>query len=188
MVFGPLPNLSDTAALSESSFQIPNALGSTSQLLLGDDCDDFLAGMDTTLSTPAPSTSTKLRSIDHNPLTLAELTPRSRQTKAQTLRYTSSSRKPTIPSLLKRTVARDLSTAMDDTLSAFRHPPDYSFQIPKIGGDVTQLLLAEDDLELLSKGSDCSFPNVADSTVQLNEDLTLSQLTPESRPAWCFLY
>ncbi|KAI0095079.1 hypothetical protein BDY19DRAFT_64862 [Irpex rosettiformis] len=176
-----IPDMSDTsmaAGPSEPSFQIPNAVGSSSQLLLEDDCADFLAGMESTLNTPTPPSSQEYR--DDNPLTLAELTPRSSRTKVA-LRYTPSFRKPAIQSPLKHVAAQDLGTTIEDTLE---QTSDITFQIPRIANDVTQLLSSENDLELFSIANDYSILDVNrfTSSAQPHEVLTFSQLAPAPAP------
>lgn len=175
----PVSDMSTPRIMSSTSFQIPNSFGSTSQMLLDNDCDDFLADMDPTLDTPVPSTSRKSRNA--NPLTLAELTPRTRRSKP-TLRYTPSPQKSRIPSPLKQTTARGRSVAMDDTPSPPKSPPlDASFQIPRMGNDMSQLLMIEDEPGLLSSASDYSFLNStasASSSMQAHDEVTLSRITP----------
>ena len=174
-----IPDLSNAplaAGSSEPSFQIPNTVGPSSQLLLEDDCSDFLAGMDSTLDTPAPSRFQQPKV--HNPLTLAELTPKSKRNKPS-LRYTPSTRIPTLPSPLKRVVTQDHSGIIEDTLSPLGEPSDITFQIPKIGNDVTQLLASESSLELLNETANYSILNSNNApSTQPHEPMTLSQFMP----------
>lgn len=154
----PTPGFSAAAGPSDLSFQLSNALGSTSQLLLEDDPDDFLAGMDSTLATPAPAAATQTHT--DNPLTLAELTPRSRRTRSA-LKFTPSPRKRAIPSPLMHAASHETDTSVEDSNEAtpVKNRPDTTFQIPRMGNDMTQLLMSGDDLDLLSKGTECSFLN-----------------------------
>ncbi|KAI0348219.1 hypothetical protein BDW22DRAFT_1424416 [Trametopsis cervina] len=174
-----LPDFMDVspAGLSDTTFQIPQVLGSTSQLLLEDDTSDFFAGMDTTLSTPVHPTTSKARR--DNPLTLAELTPRSRRTKIS-LKHTPATRKTTIPSPLKPAVAHDLSMAMEDVLSPFKPQQELSFQIPQIGNELAGLLTADD--EFLIEDPSVSPHGVTSPAHRSRDPLTLSQLAPGYLP------
>ena len=79
-----IPDLLDTSAIgdfSESSFQIPPAARHTDDLLLADNTMDFFNNANDTFSTPAPP-----KPPVQTPLTLAELTPRSKPVRAAPVR------------------------------------------------------------------------------------------------------
>lgn len=181
-----LPDISDVSAAPyspEVSFQIPRSAVSTSQLLLEDDSSGFFCGMDDTTSTPAQPTRSRKDAL----LTLADLTPRSKPPRFQSRRSPSKSR-PAIPSPLKRATASNLSAAMEDTLSPFKQQ-DISFQIPKIGNDISELLMANDCNEFFAKVSECSFPGETSFNKHKSptEALTVSQLTPGT-PSSCWSF
>ncbi|KAI0334006.1 hypothetical protein GY45DRAFT_140251 [Cubamyces sp. BRFM 1775] len=163
-----IPDLSDAsvnADFSDASFQIPRTLGSTDDLL-ADDTMDFFNGANDTLSTPAPPS----RPLQP-PLTLAELTPRSKPLRAVPVRSSLRPR-PGVATPYKSTVADELTAAISEELSPFRHQ-DPSFQIPSSQSTGEDLLMA-DDAEFLGREDDSlgSVPPHAQSP------LTLSQLSP----------
>ncbi|EKM61545.1 uncharacterized protein PHACADRAFT_112249, partial [Phanerochaete carnosa HHB-10118-sp] len=142
---------------SDTSFQIPTASSSN---LLADDSISFLDGDDTTLATPAVPTRTR----PDNPLTLAELTPRSTRPRARATPQSllrRSPRKhrgtPAMSSPLKQVVEADLSAAMEDTLSPFKRRQEQSFQIPSMMNATTDLLMMDDGESMFGKGDDASF-------------------------------
>jgi hypothetical protein len=171
------PALADMTmeAISETTFQIPSSLSSTSQLLL-DDCDDFFAGMDPALSTPAPPAS--LKPWEVAPLTLADLTPRSKRMKgAQQYNSSTVSRKPIIPSPPKSTVAHRLGTPIKDRLSPVKSHPDLSFEAPQLSSNISHLLVSEGDRYVYGKDTECSFPCGSSITpLAPHNPLTFSQL------------
>lgn len=136
-----LPDLSDASVMhdfSDSSFQIPIAAGSSNELLLGDDSLDLLRNADDTLATPAPPTTRK-----RPPLTLAELTPRTKVLRAAPVRSSLRPRlHPEIATPRRAVVARDLSSALTENFSPIRGEGT-SFQIP-ISATVGHKLLAEE--------------------------------------------
>ena len=165
---------------TNASFQIPSSSGATPDLLLAD--NSFFHGMNEDVATPA---------VHHPPrrfqppLTLEDLTPRSKRTR-YTAALSSMKSRPNIPSPLKPQVTRDLSIALEEALSPLK-PQDTTFSIPLLSSSHANLLAEED--------SSFFRPAVADDAtfaVELEdsepgrsarESLTLSQLTPgPSRP------
>ncbi|KAH9897677.1 hypothetical protein C8Q73DRAFT_743881 [Cubamyces lactineus] len=165
-----IPDLSDVsvnADFSDASFQIPRTLGNTDDLL-ADDTMDFFNGANDTLSTPAPPSRPM-----QPPLTLAELTPRSKPMRAVPVRSSLRPR-PGIATPYRSTIADELTAAISEELSPFRHQ-DPSFQIPSSQSTGEALLMADNDAEFLGKEGDselCSMSPHAQSP------LTSSQLSP----------
>ena len=162
--------------VSDSSFQIPAASSSSSDLLLADDSTDFFQGMNDTFATPAAIPGRVFKQPD---LTLEELTPRSKSSRTQPLRPFPKAR-PVIPSPLKRAVAHDLSTAIEEALSPLKSN-ELSFAIPRLGAEVNELLLAETSDFLKSGGAEISITDELPST-PTQDTLTLSQLSLAPRP------
>ncbi|KAI0368909.1 hypothetical protein BV20DRAFT_431524 [Pilatotrama ljubarskyi] len=166
-----IPDLSDASAVgnfSDASFQIPRATSNADDLLLADDTMDFLNGVNDTLSTPAPPSIPAVQP----PLTLAELTPRSKPMRAAPLRSSLRPR-PGVATPYRAVVANELSTALSEDLSPFRNQ-DPSFQIPPPPADGEDLLMAVDDAPFLEEQGatlECFVPRTS-------SPLTLSQLTP----------
>lgn len=166
---------------SEASFQIPVAASSSSNLLLADESGDFFNETDLTLTTPAVPRRARL--VD-DPPAAAEPTPRSRLPRMPVRRSPRKHRgTPVIATPLKPAVARDLSAALDDTLSPFRRP-EQSFQIPAMADATADMLLADDDGgALFGAGGEASFGD-APARADVPEPLTLSQLTsPPKAPS-----
>ncbi|KAI0082316.1 hypothetical protein K474DRAFT_861356 [Panus rudis PR-1116 ss-1] len=166
-----LRHLPDTSGISQSaSFELPgNAEGASN--LLADDSIDFFQGMNDALATP-----TAKRTAFYAPLTLEELTPRSERMRKHPARSPSKSR-PVIPSPLKRAVAQELSSALEEELPPPRTTEE-SFAIPS----------GRDD-DLLTNSFDFSQSGPADISLteelplsSAHDPLTLSQLSPASRP------
>ncbi|GJE89541.1 hypothetical protein PsYK624_056430 [Phanerochaete sordida] len=142
---------------SDTSFQIPAASSSN---LLADDTIGFLDDADMTVATPVATRTRPAKA--ENPLTLAELTPRSKRSRATpqvTLRRSPRKHRSTaaIPSPLKQNVAADLSAAMEDTLSPFKRPLDQSFQIPTMANATADLLMMQDGESMFGRGEDTTF-------------------------------
>ena len=164
---------------SDTTFQIPTAASSSSNLLLADESTDFLAGTDITLTTPAAATRTRL----DNALTFAEVTPRARTTRMPVpLRRSPRKHKgtPAVPSPLKRVVERDLSVAMEDTLSPLKRQ-DRSFEIPAMTNDDSDLLMGDDVEQIMRNCGDSSFGETPAAAVHARETLTVSQMTSPPR-------
>ncbi|KAL4253635.1 hypothetical protein ABKN59_003402, partial [Abortiporus biennis] len=172
-----LPDLSDdynASGIPDNSFQIPVASGSSSNdMLLADDSVDFFRNLKDVASPlkPAPL-------LNHRPLTLEELTPRSKP-----FRSVAASRpetkphmrlRPTIPSPLKKVVAHDLSTALEEALSPLRNK-DVSFAIPSGPSGSGNMLLTDESLDFKMSDADIA---INDSPARNRDPLTLSQLTP----------
>ena len=166
-----IPDLSDTSALgdfSESSFQIPAAARHTDDLLLADNTVDFFNNANDTFSTPAPT-----QAPVQPPLTLAELTPRSKPARTAPVRSSLRPR-PAVPTPYRANVAQGLSAALSEDLSPFRNR-DPSFQIPPSQSHDGNDLLTEDDGDnFLSEEQ----PSLDASPRRAPRPLTLSQLTP----------
>ncbi|KAI0354659.1 hypothetical protein OH77DRAFT_1425745 [Trametes cingulata] len=166
-----IPDLSDASAVgdfSDASFQIPRAVGNADDLLLADDTMDFFNGVNDTLSTPAPPSKPAVQP----PLTLAELTPRSKPMRAAVARSSLRPR-PGVATPYKAVVASELSAALSEDLSPFRNQ-DPSFQIPPPQANGEDLLLAVDGVCFLEEQvstPECTAPRAP-------SPLTLSQLTP----------
>ncbi|OJT03096.1 hypothetical protein TRAPUB_6439 [Trametes pubescens] len=163
-----IPDISNASAIadfSDASFQIPRA---ADDLLLADDTIDFFNGADDTLSTPAPPS----RPAPQPPLTLAELTPRSKPMRAVPVRSSLRPR-PGIATPHKAAVVNKLSAALAEDLSPFRHQ-DPSFQIPPQQTDAEDLLMADEGSNFFQGEEPWqdSVPSRARSP------LTLSQLSP----------
>lgn len=169
-----LPDISEASSLPDfpdASFQIPRATNSTADYLLMAEPSDFLAGVGSeTLTSPVKPTPR----VHHVPLTLQELTPRTRRLRAAPIH--SSLKRHVIPSPLKNAIARDLSVAINETLSPAK-PRDLTFAIPMLSTPMTNLL--EDDSFLQkARGVDTTFPEQSGSQRSHSSPLTLSQLTP----------
>ncbi|PIL31312.1 hypothetical protein GSI_06010 [Ganoderma sinense ZZ0214-1] len=166
-----IPDLSDTSAMgdfSESSFQIPAAARQTDDLLLADNTIDFFNNAYDTFSTPAPP-----KPPVQPPLTLAELTPRSKPVRAAPVRSSLRPR-PGVPTPYRANVAQELSAALSEDLSPFRNQ-DPSFQIPSSQPhDDNILLMADDGDSFLSEEQ----PSLDGSPRCAPSPLTLSHLSP----------
>lgn len=163
-----IPDLSDASAIadfSDASFQIPRA---ADDFLLADDTIDFFNGADDTLATPAPPS----RPAPQPPLTLAELTPRSKPVRAMPVRSSLRPR-PGIATPHKAAVVNKLSAALAEDLSPFRHQ-DPSFQIPPQQTDLEYLLMADEGSNFF-QGEEPSQDSVP---LRARSPLTLSQLSP----------
>ncbi|KAL1951703.1 hypothetical protein VTO73DRAFT_852 [Trametes versicolor] len=163
-----IPDLSDASAIadfSDASFQIPRA---ADDFLLADDTIDFFNGADDTLATPAPLS----RPAPQPPLTLAELTPRSKPVRAMPVRSSLRPR-PGIATPHKAAVVNKLSAALAEDLSPFRHQ-DPSFQIPPQQTDLEDLLMADEGSNFF-QGEEPSQDSVP---LRARSPLTLSQLSP----------
>ncbi|KAI0652563.1 hypothetical protein C8Q79DRAFT_997569 [Trametes meyenii] len=169
-----IPDLSDASAMadfSDASFQIPRRSGTTDDLLLADDTMDFLDGVNDTLHTPALPPP-RHRPQTQPPLTLAELTPRSKPPRAAPIRSSLRPR-PGVATPHKAAVASQLSAALSEDLSPFRQQ-EPSFQIPRTQDDGGDLLMADDGSYFLEEETP-SFDHVPS---RARSPLTLSQLTP----------
>lgn len=171
-----LPDISDSSAMSEptnASFQIPSNSGATADLLLTD--ESFFHGMNEALATPA---------IQHPPrrfqppMTLEDLTPRSKRTR-YTAALSSVKSRPNIPSPLKPQVTRDLSIALEEALSPLK-PQDSTFSIPLSSVSHADLLAEEDSSFLRPAVADATFveEEELENSRSAHEPLTFSQLTP----------
>ncbi|KAI0830891.1 hypothetical protein BC628DRAFT_911169 [Trametes gibbosa] len=160
-----LPDLSDFSAsadLSDASFQIPRA-ANTADDLLADDPMDFFAN--DALATPAAPP----RSPAQPPLTLADLTPRSKPVRSS-LRP-----RPGITTPYKAIVASGLSVALSEDISPC-HQQDPSFQIPSYSENGDDLLVADDGQIFFQDG-----PSLDVLPTRAHGPLTLSQLSPAPR-------
>ncbi|KAI0673829.1 hypothetical protein C8Q78DRAFT_1019260 [Trametes maxima] len=169
-----IPDLSDASAIadfSDASFQIPRASGASDDLLLADDTMDFFGGANDTLNTPAPPPSRHMPWVQP-PLTLAELTPRSKPLRTAPIRSSLRPR-PGVATPHKAAVASQLSAALSEDLSPFRHQ-EPSFQIPQTQGDGGNLLMADDGPNFLEEEE----PSLDHVPSRARTPLTLSQLTP----------
>ncbi|KAI0640124.1 hypothetical protein C8Q77DRAFT_1084800 [Trametes polyzona] len=165
-----LPDLSDASAMadfSDASFQIPRAVGNTVDLL-ADDTMDFFDGADDTLSTPAPPS----KPAAQPPLTLAELTPRSKHIRSGPVRSSLRPR-PGIATPYKAVVAHQLSAAISEDLSPLRSQ-DPSFQLPSHPANGDDLLMADISTNSLQEEG-TSFDSIPP---RARSPLTLSQLSP----------
>ncbi|KAH9950944.1 hypothetical protein B0H21DRAFT_409263 [Amylocystis lapponica] len=165
-----LPDISDTSTMpdfSDASFQIPRA-GPSTDLLLADESMNFF-GNDDTLSTPVRPI--KLR--NDAPLTLAELTPRSRPARIAPVRSSLRPR-PGIPTPRRPAVAMNLAAALSEEFSPLR---DTSFQIPVavMGSDN----LLDDDTSLAFGGADTTVTEAISSHEAQPQPPTLDQLSPK---------
>ncbi|KAM5539985.1 hypothetical protein V8D89_006488 [Ganoderma adspersum] len=170
-----IPDLSDTSAIgdfSESSFQIPTAARHTDDLLLADNTMDFFNNANDTFSTPAPP-----KPPVQPPLTLAELTPRSKPVRAAPVRSSLRPR-PGVATPFRANVAQELSAALSEDLSPFRNQ-DPSFQIPSSQphGDNIRLM-ADDGDNFLSEEQ----PSLDGSPRRAPSPLALSHLSPCRSP------
>ncbi|KAI1793047.1 hypothetical protein LXA43DRAFT_1002522 [Ganoderma leucocontextum] len=166
-----IPDLSDTSAIgdfSESSFQIPAAARHADDLLLADNTVDFFNNVNDTFSTPAPP-----KPHVQPPLTLAELTPRSKPVREAPVRSSLRPR-PGVTTPYRVNVVQELSAALSEELSPFRNQ-DPSFQIPPSQPhDDNNLLVADDRDNFLSEEQ----PSLDGSPRRAPIPLTLSPLTP----------
>ncbi|CDO73411.1 hypothetical protein BN946_scf185013.g45 [Trametes cinnabarina] len=166
-----IPDLSDASGIadfSDASFQIPRAVGNTDDLLLADDTMDFFNGANDTLSTPAPPH----RPTELPPLTLAELTPRSKPARTAPIRSSFRPR-PGVATPFKAVVTKELTTALSEDLSPFRQR-DPSFQIPSSQVHGEDLLMSNDAADFLGQED----PSLDVVPSRAPNPLTLSQLTP----------
>ncbi|KAH9854272.1 hypothetical protein C2E23DRAFT_817962 [Lenzites betulinus] len=157
-----LPDLSDasvSADFSDVSFQIPRVADSADDLL-ADETMDLLAN--DTLTTPAPPSRPPVQP----PLTLADLTPRSKPARF------SFRPRPGITTPYKATVASGLAVALSEDMSPLHHQ-DPSFRIPACSANDADLLLAEDGNNFLQEG-----PSLDSLPSRAHSPLTLSQLSP----------
>ncbi|RPD64622.1 hypothetical protein L226DRAFT_529001 [Lentinus tigrinus ALCF2SS1-7] len=121
-----IPDLSDASGIpdfSDSSFQIPSAAHHADDLL-ADNTMDFFNTADDALNTPAPH----FRPSVQPPLTLAELTPRSKLVRGAPVRSSLRPR-PGVATPYRAAVQSGLSAAISEDLSPFRKR-DPSFEIP----------------------------------------------------------
>lgn len=140
-----IPDLSD-ADLSDSSFQIPDAARNSDDLL-ADDTTDFFGYANDALNTPAPPS----RPPVHPPLTLAELTPRSKPVRAVV--RSSLRPRPDIATPHRAAVAYELSTALSEDLTAFRgQTPSLEIHESKTSDD---LLMADSGANFLGASDVC---------------------------------
>ncbi|KAI0756412.1 hypothetical protein C8Q80DRAFT_28046 [Daedaleopsis nitida] len=124
-----IPDLSDASGIanfSDSSFQIP-ASAHHADDLLADNTIDFFSNANDALNTPAPPS----RPSTQPPLTLAELTPRSKPIRAAPV-LSSLRPRPGVTTPYRATVASELSAALSEELTPLRKQ-DPSFQIPSSG-------------------------------------------------------
>lgn len=121
-----IPDLSDASGIadfSDSSFQIPSAAHHTDDLLADNTIDFFNAACDA-LNTPAPHSGPSVQP----PLTLAELTPRSKPVRGAPVRSSLRPR-PCVTTPYRAALESGLSDAISEDLSPFRKR-DPSFEIP----------------------------------------------------------
>ncbi|OSD00852.1 hypothetical protein PYCCODRAFT_1436916 [Trametes coccinea BRFM310] len=167
-----IPDMSDASAiadLSDASFQIPRAVGNTDDLLMADDTIDFFNSANDTLSTPVPSPKPRVLP----PLTLAELTPRSKPAAAAPVPSSLLRPRPGVATPFKAVVSRELSAAISEDLSPFRHR-DPSFQLPSSQAGGEDLLMSDDADDFLGQEE----PSLDAVPRSAQSPLTLSQLTP----------
>lgn len=142
-----IPDLSDASGIadfSDSSFQIP-ASAHHADDLLADNTMDFFNNANDALNTPAPPP----RPSAQPPLTLTDLTPRSKPVRAALARSSLRPR-PGVTTPYRATVASELSTALSEELSPLRKQ-DPSFQMPS-PEDSEDLLTADDGANFLGAG------------------------------------
>ncbi|KAI0931638.1 hypothetical protein AcW2_000482 [Taiwanofungus camphoratus] len=165
-----LPDLSDASMnpdFSDSSFQIPHAAESSTDLLLADDSMDLLRNADDTLSTPAQLNTARR----NQPLALQELTPKIRAGHAAPVR--SSLRPgPGIATPFRTAVTKNLATALTEELSPLRNH-DVTCQ------DISATA-KENKFYSIQNGPDTHNGTASDTFLppEHREPLTLSQLTP----------
>ncbi|KAI0706299.1 hypothetical protein C8T65DRAFT_740680 [Cerioporus squamosus] len=139
-----IPDLSDASVVadfSDSSFQIPAAAHHADDLL-ADNTIDFFNAADDALNTPA----THSRPSVQPPLTLAELTPRSKPVRTAPVRSSLRPR-PGVGTPYRAVVESGLSAAISEDLTPFRKR-DPSFEIPPPHTH-NDLLMADDDTNFL---------------------------------------
>lgn len=166
-----IPDLSDASAiadLSDTSFQIPPAAHDADDLLLADNTLDFFNNASDTLSTPAPPS----RPRPQSPLTLAELTPRSKPPPRAAPVRSSLRPHPGVATPHRATVATELSTALSEDLSPFRKQ-DPSFELP-VSHTPRDDLLADDSGGFLGEEADDS---TDPGSPQVHSPITLSHLS-----------
>ncbi|KAL7285052.1 hypothetical protein ACG7TL_000143 [Trametes sanguinea] len=164
-----MSDASAIADLSDASFQIPRAVGNTDDLLMADDTIDFFNSANDTLSTPVPSPKPRVLP----PLTLAELTPRSKPAAAAPVPSSLLRPRPGVATPFKAVVSRELSAAISEDLSPFRHR-DPSFQLPSSQAGGEDLLMSDDADDFLGQEE----PSLDAVPRSAQSPLTLSQLTP----------
>ncbi len=121
-----IPDLSDASGIadfSDSSFQIPAAAHHADDLL-ADSTVNFFNTAGSAFNTPAPHA----RASVQPPLTLAELTPRSKPMRGVAVRSSLRPR-PGVPTPSRAAMESELSAAISEDLSPFRKG-DPSFEIP----------------------------------------------------------
>ncbi|TBU46134.1 hypothetical protein BD309DRAFT_654067 [Dichomitus squalens] len=173
-----IPDLSDASGIgefSDSSFQIPAAARHADDLLLADDTMDFFSNENHTLSTPAPS-----KPPVQPPLTLAELTPRSKPVRAAATRSSLRPR-PGVATPYRANIAQGLSAALSEDLSPFRkHDPSFEIPPPQTHDD-DDLLMADDGHQFLSEEQsslDATPPRAPGSTTGPSTGVTPSDAPP----------
>lgn len=170
-----LPDLSEASPIPgfpEASFQIPSATNTTADCLLMADSSDFFAGMNNaTLTSPAKP---PFPARNNTPLTLEELTPRSRRSRKAPIRSSLKPR-PVIPSPLKDAVTHELSIALGEALSPLKSR-DTTFAIP--GSAIATTRLLEDDSDFLQHREADTTYTARSNSPKPHDPLTLSQLTP----------
>lgn len=165
-----IPDLSDISGMgdfSESSFQIPTVAHNSEDLLLADETMGFFDNANDTLNTPALPTR-----LTQPPLTLAELTPRSKPMRAPV--RSSLRPRPGIPTPHRQTVAGKLSAALSEELSPLRNQ-DPSFEIPP--RRLEEDLMADDEDNFLAGESSL------DRSIRVhNISPVARQLSPSPKP------